>query len=409
MFDLVDVNGKRVRVKAVTTLGTISMESKKRFSETLPIIKYKEILNRHRIVKITKIDGEDYVEIVHDSLCPIIAKRREMRLAEEAKERNERLLREQTKKMRKRLTLFSLLALVVIGLVALFLRLNKRNQIAEQNLNLTKRSLILSESEKDSIQKQKEKVLELNDALIALNQIYEIQKDSLKELTLSLHEKNHELERSLDQLREQKTINKQQETQLAKMQTILNAYNACIFMRDAIANNDIDAIKRSADNFKSSNIISFNSLRCKDDIIPSLNGHVVFDDVFATRLANGEDVYNHSDEISRSAVHRGQISDGLVLAKTCMVEARKSCKYTFSSKGHQEIALIAESGGMVTLRIHVSNSKGLDAWYNDTVDVKKGQPQRMASFDLPLDCRNNVELEIINCGQKDISFVVLSN
>lgn len=188
-----------------------------------------------------------------------------------------------------------------------------------------------------------------------------------------------------------------------------NVYNACIFMRDAIANNDIDAIKRSADNFKSSNIISFNSLRCKDDIIPSLNGHVVFDDVFATRLANGEDVYNHSDEISRSAVHRGQISDGLVLAKTCMVEARKSCKYTFSSKGHQEIALIAESGGMVTLRIHVSNSKGLDAWYNDTVDVKKGQPQRMASFDLPSDCRNNVELEIINCGQKDISFVVLSN
>ena len=121
MFDLVDVNGKRVRVKAVTTLGTISMYSGKRFSETLPIVKYKEILNTHRIIKITKIDGEDYVEIVHDSLCPIIAKRREIRMAAEAKERGERLLREQTRKMRKRLSLFSLISIAVLGLMALFL------------------------------------------------------------------------------------------------------------------------------------------------------------------------------------------------------------------------------------------------------------------------------------------------
>ena len=97
MFDLVDVNGKRVRVKAVTTLGTISMKRNKRFSETLPIVKYKQILNQHRIVKITKIDGEDYVEIVHDSLCPIIAKRREMRLAEETKEREKKLKKKENK------------------------------------------------------------------------------------------------------------------------------------------------------------------------------------------------------------------------------------------------------------------------------------------------------------------------
>ena len=121
MFDLVDANGKRVRVKAVTTLGTISMDSGRRFSETLPIVKYKKILNKHRIIKITKIDEEDYVEIVHDCLCPIIVKRREKRLATEAKEREERLLREQTRKMRKRVSLFSLISIVAIGLVAVFL------------------------------------------------------------------------------------------------------------------------------------------------------------------------------------------------------------------------------------------------------------------------------------------------
>lgn len=199
MFDLVDVNGKRVRVKAVSTLGTISMDGGMRYGESLPIVKYKEILNNHRIIKITKIDGEDYVEIVHDCLCPIISKRREIRFAAEAKEREERLLREQTRKVRKRLSLLGLLTIVILGLMAIFFYLNRRNQMVEQNLNLTQRSLILSESEKDSIQKQKDKVLELNEALTALNQIYEIQKDSLNELALTLREKNKELERSMAQ------------------------------------------------------------------------------------------------------------------------------------------------------------------------------------------------------------------
>ena len=230
MFDLVDVNGKRVRVKAVTTLGTISMEADRRFSETLPIVKYKEILNRHRIVKITKIDGEDYVEIVHDSLCPIIVKRREMRLAEEAKERNERLLREQTKKMRKRLSFFSLLALVVIGLMALFLWLQKETMTEREAKEEFR-------NQRDAVQKQKDEVVALNESLNKLIKINEIQKDSLneqlrindmqnaelerslfeqKKLSLSLNEKNRELKRSLTQIKEQQILIQQKDSIISK-------------------------------------------------------------------------------------------------------------------------------------------------------------------------------------------------
>lgn len=228
MFDLVDVNGKRVRVKAVTTLGTISMEADRRFSEMLPIVKYKEILNRHRIVKVTKIDGEDYVEIVHDSLCPIIAKRREMRLAEEAKEREEQLLREQTRKMRKRLTLFSLLAIVVIGLMALFLWL-QRETMTEREAKEAFRN------QRDAVQKQKDEVVALNESLNKQMQINQIQKDSLneqlrinskqkgelenslveqKKLSLSLNEKNRELENGL-------ALIKSQQKQIQKMDSVL--------------------------------------------------------------------------------------------------------------------------------------------------------------------------------------------
>lgn len=234
LFDLVDVNGKRVRVKAVTTLGTISMDSGKRFSETLPIVKYKEILNKHRIIKITKIDGEDYVEIVHDCLCPIIAKRREIRLATDAKEREKELLREQAQKNRKRAMIASAVGLAIIGILLFFLWQNSRfikeqeaRSKSEKENVVIRHSLNVSEAEKDSIQKQKDKVLDLNEALIALNQVFEMQRDSLHELTLILSQKNRELEKRNTQIREQKEeirlkddiINRSQKVQIGYVKT----------------------------------------------------------------------------------------------------------------------------------------------------------------------------------------------
>ena len=187
------------------------------------------------------------------------------------------------------------------------------------------------------------------------------------------------------------------------------AINACIAMRDAVANNDSAAIKKAADNLKAAGTTSFNSLRCKDDSIASLNGHLVFDEAFADSIAEGKDVYGKADDLTRSTAHRGQTADGSILTKTCFVKAGKSTKYTFASKGHQELAVVAEAGGLVTMKVHVTNSAGLDKRFDDTKNVKKGMPQRKTVFELPSDRRNTVELEIINCGKKDCSFVVISN
>lgn len=234
MFDLVDVNGKRVRVKAVTSLGTISMDSGMRFSETLPIVKYKEILNTHRFIKITKIDGEDYVEIVHDCLCPIIAKRREIRLAAETKDREERLLREQTKKMRKRLSLFGLLAIIILGLMSLFLWMQRENMTEREAKEEFR-------NQRDVVQKQKDEMAVLNESLKKQIQITEIQQDSLNEqlrinseqkeelfqsltkqqkLSSSLNEKNQELEQSLIQI-------KKQQEEIRKKDRIISNYGIC--------------------------------------------------------------------------------------------------------------------------------------------------------------------------------------
>lgn len=187
------------------------------------------------------------------------------------------------------------------------------------------------------------------------------------------------------------------------------AFNACIAMRDAVANNNPAAIKQSANDLKAAGTTSFSSLRCKDDSIASLNGHLVFDEAFADSLAEGKDVYSKADDLNRSTAHRGQTSNGSILTKTCFVKAGKSTKYSFASKGHQELAVVAEAGGLVTMKIHVTNSAGLDKRFDDTKNVKKGMPQRKTSFELPTDRRNTVELEILNCGNKDCSFVVISN
>ena len=187
------------------------------------------------------------------------------------------------------------------------------------------------------------------------------------------------------------------------------AFNACIAMRDAVAANDSSAIRQSARDLKDCGTTTFNSLRCKDDSIASLQGHLVFDEAFADSLADGKDVYGKADDMNRSKVHRGQTADGSILTKTCFVKAGKSTKYSFASKGHQELAVVAEAGGLVTMKVHVTNSAGLDKRFEDTKNVKKGMPQRKTSFELPTDRRNTVELEIVNCGPKDCSFVVISN
>ena len=186
--------------------------------------------------------------------------------------------------------------------------------------------------------------------------------------------------------------------------------DACISMRDAVAAGDTAAIRQSAQDLRVAGATSFNSLRCKDDSIASLNGHLVFDEAFADSLAAGNtSVYDKADDMSRSTAHRGQTTDGSYLTKTCFVKAGKSTKWTFASKGHQELAVVAEAGGLVTMKIHVTNSAGLDFRMDDTKSVKAGLPQRKTSFELPKDRRNTVELEIVNCGKKDCSFVVISN
>ena len=185
--------------------------------------------------------------------------------------------------------------------------------------------------------------------------------------------------------------------------------DACMQLRDAVASGDNAAIRQSAEQLKACNADNFKGLRCIDDSVASLNGHLVFNADFADSLAVGRDVYGEADEMNRTASSRGQFNDGTAHTKSGLAKANGSVKYTFKSKGRQELAVVPESGGLVTLKIRVTNSAGLDKRYDDTTNVRTGQSYRKTVFDLPADRINTVELEVVNCGGKDVSFVVISN
>lgn len=187
------------------------------------------------------------------------------------------------------------------------------------------------------------------------------------------------------------------------------AFEACVAMQESLEHNDTAALVEAAAKLKDSGATLFASLRCKDDTIHSLNGHFVFNEAFVDSLAAGKDAYSNADLINRSAVHRGQTSDGSILTKTCFVQAGKSTKYSFASRGRQELGIIAEPGGRVYVRIHVTNKNGLDARYNDDKNAVNGTRRYRKAFDLPTHQPNTVVLEVVNKGDKDTSFVVISN
>ena len=94
VFALVDGNGKRVRRKTTSSkLKDVNFDEK-----------YKYVLCENRIIKISKIDGEDYVELIHDALCPVIIKRKEQRIAEEARIREEEQVLARTQKLQTHIT-----------------------------------------------------------------------------------------------------------------------------------------------------------------------------------------------------------------------------------------------------------------------------------------------------------------
>ena len=194
-------------------------------------------------------------------------------------------------------------------------------------------------------------------------------------------------------------------------ESIQAAIDACLLLAESAKSKDTIAIQKAKVAMEECKLSDFGSLRSQNrDENESLEGHLVFNVAFADSLATGKDAYKNADNINRSSTHRGQMQPGEILTKTCFVKAKGKSVYTFPSHDRQELAVVAEPGGLITTRVHaVNNTKGINEWHNDTVDVAKGRNSRKKAFNLPSRPRSQVTLEITNCTNKDISVVIISN
>ena len=194
-------------------------------------------------------------------------------------------------------------------------------------------------------------------------------------------------------------------------ESIQAAIDACLLLAESAENKDTIALRKAKEAMEKCNLSNFGLLRAQNrDENESLEGHLIFNAAFADSLANGNDAYKNSDNINRSSVHRGQMQRGGILTKTCLIKAKGKSVYTFVSSDRQELAVVAEPGGLITTRVHaVNQTNGINEWHNDTTDVTKGRSSRKTAFNLPHSPKSRATLEITNCTNKDISVVVISN
>lgn len=185
-------------------------------------------------------------------------------------------------------------------------------------------------------------------------------------------------------------------------------YDACLQLQSAIGAGNTTGLREANQMLKNCETDYFNSMRVADeDLLPSLNGHFVFDHEFVDSLILNRCAYQFAQRYAERCAERGTSSaQGKVFMRTCSVGGKSSIKFTFTSRGHQELAFVTEPRGSITVRVHDVKH---DKWYNDNTKENKGLPSRIRIFDLPTNELSTIEVEVLNRSKEDISFVVISN
>lgn len=185
-------------------------------------------------------------------------------------------------------------------------------------------------------------------------------------------------------------------------------FDVCWALRTAISTGNTAGLKSANRDFKKCKVKDFFSLRPQQSDIVSLNGHFVWDEIFVDSLIDGHNVREFAQKYAENRARRGTSGSGgnRVYIKSSAVKKEGKAKFTFRSSNHQELVVITEPQGMISLRVYCKKTK---KWHNDDEHVNDGRAYRQQIFDIPEGVKETVEVEVINCGDNDISFVIISN
>lgn len=183
-------------------------------------------------------------------------------------------------------------------------------------------------------------------------------------------------------------------------------FDACWAMRTAISSGNKTGLQSANNAFRQCRTHHFSLLRPNNANVISVNNHFVWDEIFVDSLIAGKNARIFAQRYADSRAMRGTSNRGGIAIRTCAVKGKKKATFTFTSKDHQELAVIAEPKGKITLRVHC---KKTNIWRKDDKNPKIGEDYRIIVFDIPRGVTDTVELEVTNCVKDDISFVIISN
>lgn len=182
-------------------------------------------------------------------------------------------------------------------------------------------------------------------------------------------------------------------------------YDACVALRTAAGSGSTSQMREANTILKNARAKHFSTFRQISGDIVSMNDHFVFDHEFVDSLLVNRKVYSFAQKYIDRTARRGTSSSGTVFTKTCCVKADATVKYKFRANERQELAFVTEPGGMVNVKVYDSRN---DLWHNDDDGLNTGKPYHVRAFDIP-GGMSEIEVEVINKTDKDISFVVISN
>lgn len=183
------------------------------------------------------------------------------------------------------------------------------------------------------------------------------------------------------------------------IQTLDSAYN----------NNDKSTINRTINILINDYDIHY-STDLLSDSLSSLKNN--FDIVWDSVITECHNPHHREYNASRLDGILGKYRDikkeiPLVFTYRIKLKSNSAEKYVINGRNMISIAVVPESGGKVTMRIHAYDRKGFDKRWDDSEQFHQGKRYRKRTISLPKN-PTTVDVEIINHSERDISAIVIA-
>ena len=376
------------------------------------------------ILRIEKRKDIDYIEFSHDRLC------------DEAKmSRDERCIKINRKKLYYKILLSTFISICFIS----FIYIGYYNNVISNNniqLNNCKDSLIkvndnyytlfkMYKSRGDSlivrnieINNTKDSLSLLSEDIFRLLSLSEVQRNKIarsleieKISNLRIASQNDsirfanakikEINDSLDK------VNIRRNKQINDRLVFDEVVRLFCSLREAYGSRDTQLLSKINEELKKYEVSYIQGIDCISNDEPSLEGHLIFDTEYIDYLIQSIPAANFEKYYKQYKSVRGAVDATAICTKTFAVRAYGKTRLKYCDYGGwSEFAIITEPGGLVNV---VIRNKTLGTTRELNENTGKGSPLCQFPQIYEEGKFNEVEIDVINCTDKDISFVVVSS